>query len=128
MGKRGYPILFASGETANGEPLIDRQHPHDFLMEMSARLDFDLGGTASAFLYGGLPGEPAIGPAAFMHRGSARFNPEAPVTHHWFDSTHLTFGVLTAGIGTDRRSEDHTTALKSLMPPSSAVFCLQKTN
>src|SRR3546814_18075994 len=60
MGKRGYPILFASGETANGEPLIDRQHPHDFLMEMSARLDFDLGGNASAFLYGGLPGEPAI--------------------------------------------------------------------
>src|SRR3546814_3389129 len=52
MGKRGYPILFASGETANGEPLIDRQHPHDFLMEMSARLDFDLGGNASAFLYG----------------------------------------------------------------------------
>src|SRR3546814_13668496 len=71
-------------------------------MEMSARLDFDLGGNASAFLYGGLPGEPAIGPAAFMHRGSARFNPEAPVTHHWFDSTHITFGVLTAGIGTDR--------------------------
>lgn len=102
MGKRGYPILFASGETANGEPLIDRQHPHDFLMELSARLDFDLGGNASAFLYGGLPGEPAIGPAAFMHRGSARFNPEAPVTHHWFDSTHITFGVLTAGIGTDR--------------------------
>src|SRR3546814_8649754 len=87
MGKRGYPILFASGETANGEPLIDRQHPQDFLMEMSARLDFDLGGNASALLYGGLPGEPAIGPAAFMHRGSARFNPEAPVTHHWFDST-----------------------------------------
>jgi hypothetical protein len=102
MGQRGYPILFASGETAHGEGLVDRQHPHDFLMELSARLDFDLGGTASAFLYGGLPGEPAIGPAAFMHRGSARFNPEAPVTHHWFDSTHITFGVVTAGIATDR--------------------------
>src|SRR3546814_19445507 len=72
MGKRGYPILFASGETANGEPLIDRQHPHDFLMEMSARLDFDLGGNASAFLYGGLPGEPAIGPAAFMRSEERR--------------------------------------------------------
>jgi hypothetical protein len=24
-------------------------------------------------------------------------SPEAPITHHWLDSTHITFGVLTAG-------------------------------
>src|SRR3546814_19489998 len=58
MGQRGYPILFASGATANGEPLIARQHPHDFLMETSPRLGSDLGGTASAVLSPGLPGEP----------------------------------------------------------------------
>ncbi len=98
MGKRGYPLLFATGETANGHPLIDRQHPHDFLMEVSARLDVPLGGDVTGFVYGGLPGEPAVGPAAFMHRGSARLNPEAPITHHWFDSTHITFGVVTAGL------------------------------
>lgn len=101
MGKRGYPLLFASGETANGRALIDRQHPHDLFMELSARLDVDLGGP-TAFIYAGLPGEPAIGPAAFMMRGSSRFNPEAPISHHWFDSTHITYGVVTAGIGTGK--------------------------
>ena len=25
-------------------------------------------------------------------------NPAAPISHHWLDSTHITFGVLTAGI------------------------------
>jgi hypothetical protein len=53
---------------------------------------------SSVFIYGGLPGEPAFGPPAFMHRMSAMDSPEAPLTHHWFDSTHITFGVLTAGV------------------------------
>ncbi|HYV87731.1 MAG TPA: hypothetical protein VFA91_04080, partial [Candidatus Polarisedimenticolia bacterium] len=52
----------------------------------------------SVFLYGGPVGEPALGPSAFMHRGSARYNPEPPITHHWFDSTHITYGVVTAGL------------------------------
>jgi len=97
MGKSGYPLLFATGETANGAtPLIDRQHPHDLFMELSGRLDFKAG-AGKFFIYGGLPGEPALGPSAFMHRASDRFDPEAPITHHWFDSTHITWGVLTAG-------------------------------
>jgi hypothetical protein len=25
-------------------------------------------------------------------------SPEAPITHHWLDSTHITFGVVTAGL------------------------------
>lgn len=102
MGDRGYPNLFATGETAGGEPLIDRQHPHDFFMELSARVDVDVAPGASLFLYGGPVAEPALGPSAFMHRGSARFNPEAPITHHWFDSTHITYGVLTAGVASQR--------------------------
>ena len=77
--------------------LVDRQHPHDLFMELSARVDFNVGENASLFLYGGPVGEPALGPSAFMHRGSARYNPEAPITHHWFDSTHITYGVVTAG-------------------------------
>jgi len=99
MGDRGYPNLFATGETAGGVALVDRQHPHDLFMEMSARLNVDIGNDMQFFLYGGLPGEPALGPSAFMHRASARFDPDAPITHHWFDSTHITFGVITAGIG-----------------------------
>ena len=99
MGKKGYPILLASGETANGhDPLIDRQHPHDFFMELSASISQEVGPKTSLFLYGGLPGEPAFGPPAFMHRQSISASPEAPITHHWLDSTHITFGVLTAGL------------------------------
>lgn len=95
---RGYPNLFATGEAAGGEPLVDRQHPHDLFMELAARVDFYLGDGTRLFLYGGPVGEPAIGPSAFMHRGSAEYNPEPPITHHWFDSTHITYGVVTAGI------------------------------
>ena len=98
MGKQGYPLLFQTGETADGrEPLIDRQHPHDLLMEASVSYSRDLSARSSAFLYAGLPGEPALGPEAFMHRLSGMDNPEAPLTHHWLDSTHVAWGVVTGG-------------------------------
>ncbi len=98
MGKSGYPLLLAAGETADGvDTLVDRQHPHDFVMELSASYAHRLSATDSVFLYAGLPGEPAFGPPAFMHRPAAMASPEAPITHHWMDSTHITFGVLTAG-------------------------------
>ncbi|MEO6041024.1 MAG: hypothetical protein ABIP41_03920 [Croceibacterium sp.] len=97
MGARGYPNLFATGETAGGLPLVDRQHPHDLFMELSARVDVALAPGTTGFLYGGPVAEPALGPSAFMHRASARLNPEAPISHHWFDSTHITYGVVTAG-------------------------------
>lgn len=99
MGKSGYPLLFQTGETADGRtPLIDRQHPHDLLMELSATYSHPVGEVGSAFVYVGYPGEPALGPATFMMRRlSGMNNPEAPLGHHWLDSTHITFGVATAG-------------------------------
>jgi hypothetical protein len=98
MGPNGYPLLLATGETANGRTrLIDRQHPHDLFMELSASASQDIGKYGSIFVYGGLPGEPAFGPPAFMHRESIMDSPEAPITHHWLDSTHVNFGVVTAG-------------------------------
>jgi hypothetical protein len=103
MGPSGYPLLLASGETANGrDRLIDRQHPHDFFMELSASVSQNIGSKSSVFLYGGLPGEPAFGPPAFMHREAIMDSPEAPISHHWLDSTHISFGVLTAGLVMDR--------------------------
>jgi hypothetical protein len=103
MGPKGYPLLLASGETANGtEQLTDRQHPHDLFMELSASGSQDLGRNSSVFIYAGLPGEPAFGPPAFMHRESILDSPEAPISHHWLDSTHITFGVITAGLVLDR--------------------------
>lgn len=49
------------------------------------------------FIYAGLPGEPALGPPAFMHRLSAMDSPDAPISHHWQDASHITWGVVTAG-------------------------------
>jgi hypothetical protein len=98
MGPSGYPLLLATGETANGRtPLIDRQHPHDLFMELSSSYSYNLSANSSVFLYAGLPGEPALGPSAFMHRTSGMDIPEAPISHHWLDSTHITYGVLTFG-------------------------------
>jgi len=98
MGAAGYPLLFATGETADGRtPLVDRQHPHNLVMELSASLGHALSPTDSAYLYAGLPGEPAFGPPAFVHRFSIMDSPEAPISHHWLDSTHVTLGVVTAG-------------------------------
>jgi hypothetical protein len=99
MGKNGYPLLFQTGETANGTtPLVDRQHPHDAFMELSSSYSVPIGEDGAAFAYVGLPGEPALGPPTYMHRFSGMRNPEAPLTHHWFDSTHVTFGVATLGL------------------------------
>lgn len=98
MGKDGYPLLLQTGETADGQtPLIDRQHPHDLFMELAASYSVPITTSSSAFIYAGLPGEPALGPPAFMHRFSGADNPEAPISHHWLDSTHITYGVVTLG-------------------------------
>lgn len=98
IGKRGYPLLLQTGETADGRtPLVDRQHPHDLLMELALSYSFRLSENSSLFAYFGMPGEPALGPPTFMHRFSGMEIPEAPITHHWLDSTHITYGVATLG-------------------------------
>ena len=99
IGKSGYPELLQTGETANGkDPLIDRQHPHNLFMELAGTYSLPVRDKHdSVFLYLGLPGEPALGPVTFMHRFSGMDDPEAPITHHWLDSTHVTFGVATLG-------------------------------
>ena len=97
IGKEGYPLLLQTGETADGvNPLMDRQHPHDLFMELAASYSMTCGSRA-VFVYAGLPGEPALGPPVFMHRRSGIDIPEAPIGHHWLDSTHITYGVVTLG-------------------------------
>jgi hypothetical protein len=98
ISKQGYPLLFQTGETADGRtPLIDRQHPHDLFMELSGSYSLPIAARRSVFVYAGLPGEPALGPPTYMHRFSGSENPEAPLLHHWLDSTHIAFGVVTLG-------------------------------
>lgn len=99
MGKGGYPELLQTGETADGKtPLIDRQHPHNFIDELSAAYAHPLAEGLGGFVYLAYPGEPALGPVTFLERFSGMMNPEAPIDHHWLDSTHVTFGVATAGV------------------------------
>lgn len=98
QGGRGYPLLYQSGETYKDQPLVDRQHPHDFISELSVSYSHAFSKKTDAFVYVGYPGEPALGPVTFMHRPSALDNPNSPISHHWVDATHITFGVVTGGV------------------------------
>lgn len=97
-GGQGYPLLFQSGEAYNGRSIVDRQHPHDLLSELAISYSHEFSKNTDAFIYVGYPGEPALGPVAFMHRPAALYNPDAPLSHHWSDATHITFGVATVGV------------------------------
>ena len=94
----GFINLLATGERCEGDTIHDRQHPHDLFMEFAADYDRPLGGSLRWQIYAGLAGEPALGPAAFPHRVSSMPNPVAPITHHWLDSSHITFGLITTGL------------------------------
>jgi hypothetical protein len=98
----GYPDLLASGERCDGEPIHDRQHPHDVFMELAAAYDAPLAGDTRWQLYLAPAGEPALGPVAFPHRVSAMASPLAPISHHWLDATHISFGVVTGGVYSQR--------------------------
>lgn len=97
IGGEGYPLLFQTGETWRGEPLHDYQHPHNYVSELATKYTREFHGNAAGFLYFGVVGEPALGPPAYMHRTFALDDPAAPIGHHWQDSTHISYGVLTAG-------------------------------
>ena len=98
VGKQGYSHIFEIGESFEGNPLIDHQHPHDFLMQAAAVWRQPIAKGMTVTLAGAAVGEPALGPIAFMHRSSAAENPMSPLGHHTFDSSHIAMGVLTAGV------------------------------
>jgi hypothetical protein len=95
---KGYPLLLQTGEAYHGQPLHDRQHPHDFFMELGVLYEREFNNTLGWSIYAAPSGEPALAPVAFMHRPSAMDNPSAPLGHHWQDATHVSFGVMTGGI------------------------------
>ena len=94
----GSAEAFQTGETFDRRPLIDYQHPHDLFMALGATLSGKAGSTAMWSLTGAVVGEPTLGPTAFMHRASSEGNPTAPLSHHTADSTHITHGVIAAGL------------------------------
>ena len=94
----GYLNFLATGESCDGDTIHDRQHPHDLFMELAGDYDRPVRGSLRWQVYGGLAGEPALGPGGFPHRASSLPNPAAPITHHWLDSTHITYGLITSGL------------------------------
>jgi len=95
---RRYPLLFQTGETAFGKPIVDGQHPHDLFMELSVQYAHPLGENATWNVYYAPVGEPVLGPVAYPHRASAMELPQAALGHHWQDSSHIANNVLTGGV------------------------------
>ena len=102
LGRCGYPDLLATGELCDGDSIHDRQHPHDFFMELAFDYERPLTSSLQWQLYAGVAGEPALGPGGYPHRSSAMINLLAPIGHHWLDATHITYGVVTGGIFSSR--------------------------
>ena len=96
--RRFYPELFQQGETAYGRPIVDGQHPHDFVMELAALYDVKMGDNGFLSFYFAPVGDPAMGPTAYPHRASASEDPVATLGHHLEDSTHIADDVVTAGL------------------------------
>lgn len=95
----GSPQLFQTGESFQGSPIVNYQHPHDLFMGLGVTYRLERPG--ATYIFGAdAVGSPTLGPTPFMHRTSARDNPEAPLSHHYLDSTHVTPGVLRAGVET----------------------------
>ena len=95
---RRYPLLFQTGETAYGSNLVDAQHPHNFIMALGFHYARQLAEGTTLDVYFAPVGDPALGPQAYPHRASAMELPEAPISHHWQDSTHIADEVVTAGL------------------------------
>jgi hypothetical protein len=93
----GSPQVFQTGETYNGAPLIDYQHPHDLFMNLGGSYAhlFD---AATISVRGYLVGPAPVGPPVFMYRPSAAENPQSPLGHHHLDATHISPGVVTLGV------------------------------
>ena len=74
---------------------MDGQHPHDLFMELSVAYAHPLGEKTTVEIYFAPVGDPALGPVGFPHRISAAELPQAPLSHHLQDSTHIANEVLT---------------------------------
>ncbi|MBV8898212.1 MAG: hypothetical protein JO051_16980 [Acidobacteriaceae bacterium] len=100
--ERRYPLLFQTGETAFGKPIEDGQHPHNFVMGLGVQYALALSENTTLELYAAPVGDPALGPIAYPHRASAAELPQAPIAHHWQDSTHIVDDVVTAGVASKK--------------------------
>ncbi len=97
-GARGVPNLFQNGFTVHDVPVGDRKDPHNVFAELAVSYSHPLSKNWTGFIYGGPVGEPALGNNMYLHRTSGLEIPEAPISHDWFDGSHISFGVATLGL------------------------------
>ena len=96
--EREYPLLFQTGEAAFGKPIEDGQHPHNLIMAVGLHYARPLSNNAIFEAYFAPVGDPSLGPVAYPHRFSAAEIPQAPIGHHWEDSTHISYEVATIAL------------------------------
>ena len=95
----GYPELLQIGEERSDQtPFIDAQHPHTSpIMGLTLSDSVTLRSTETLKLFFAPRGESTDGPIVYMHRESARDNPDAPLGHHvGQDVGHISSTVLGA--------------------------------
>ncbi len=95
--RRGYPELLQIGEErSDGNPYLDAQHPHSSpIMGVTLSDTISLGSSKTLRLSFAPRGESTDGPIPYMHRESARDNPDAPLGHHvGQDVGHISSTVL----------------------------------
>jgi hypothetical protein len=91
-GDGGVPQLLQTGGTYRHAWLHDRLHPGAAVMHLGVTYS----GPVSAAI--ALVGSPPLGPAPYLHRASAEFDPLPPLGHHWQDASHQSFGVVSIGM------------------------------
>ena len=97
-GEDGVPNLFQNGFDVDGVAVGDRKDPHNVFAELALSYSHPLSQDWTGFIYGGPAGEPALGNGMYLHRTSGFEIPEAPISHDWFDGSHISFGVVTLGL------------------------------
>lgn len=101
----GYPELLQIGEErSDGTPFIDAQHPHSSpVMGLTLSDTVTLRDSETLKLFFAPRGESTDGPIVYMHRESARDNPDAPLGHHvGQDVGHISSTVLGARLDVGR--------------------------
>ena len=118
-GRKGVPNLFQNGFTVHGVDISDRKDPHNVFAELAVSYSHPLSKEWTGFIYGGPVGEPALGNVMYFHRTSGLEVPEAPISHDWFDGTHISFGVVTLGLAYQAKWKLEVSAFNSNEPGDS---------
>jgi hypothetical protein len=96
----GYPQLLQYRSEQTGEVVLDRMRPQDLFGEAAVQFGFRPSESTLLSLYGGIVGQPALGPAPAQLRPSGVDFAEAPFAYDIQEASHTQTNVITAGFAT----------------------------